>query len=100
MTLFRLAFTRPEASGLGEFGPLFEQRFESLFLQEIVAFYERLVASVRVLLREAPRKTVADAGGSRHEGLRLNKKSRLKLIHWHTGDPVVSFQPSFSFTSR
>ena len=45
-------------------------------------------------------ETFADAGGSRHEGLRLNKKSRLKLIDWHTGEPVVSFQPSFSFTSK
>jgi hypothetical protein len=41
-----------EASGLGHFGPLFEQRFESLFLQEVVASYERLVASRRVLLRQ------------------------------------------------
>jgi hypothetical protein len=45
-------------------------------------------------------ETFADAGGSRHEGLRLNKKSRFKLINWHTGEPVVSFQPSFSFTSK
>src|SRR5215469_13006337 len=45
-------------------------------------------------------ETFADAGESRHEGLRLNKKSKLKLINWHTGEPVVSFQPSFSFTSK
>jgi len=45
-------------------------------------------------------ESFADAGGSRHEGLRLNKKSRFKLINWHTGEPVVSFQPSFSFTSK
>jgi hypothetical protein len=45
-------------------------------------------------------ETLADAGGSRHERLRLNKKSRSKLIHWHTGEPVVSFQPPFSFTSK
>jgi hypothetical protein len=45
-------------------------------------------------------ETVADSGGRRHEGLRLNKELRLKLINWHTGEPVVSFQPSFSFTSK
>ena len=45
-------------------------------------------------------ETFADAGGSRHERLRLNKKSRLKLINWQTGEPVVSLRPSFSFTSK
>ena len=45
-------------------------------------------------------ETFADAGRSRHEALRLNKKSKLKLINWHTGEPIVSFQPSFSFTSK
>ena len=45
-------------------------------------------------------ETFVDAGGSRHEGCRLNEKSRLKLINWHTGEPGVSFHPSFSFTSK
>jgi len=35
------------------------------------------------------------------EGVRLNKKNQdLSFIHWHTGEPLVSFQPSFSFTSK
>ena len=47
-------------------------------------------------------ETFGNAGwiGARHEGLRSTRASELKLIHWQTGEPVVSLQPSFSFTSK
>jgi hypothetical protein len=38
------------------------------------------------------------SAASRESGYTKNQDS--SFIHWHTGEPLVSFQPSFSFTSK